>query len=76
MRTYRVRIRRVATIVLERAYDLDEDNPDAAVELAIKHAQYSDPRESDWEEPDRFMDCHLEWAPDLNHDCYLVEEIE
>jgi len=76
MSTYRVKIRRVATIILERSYDLDENNSEAAVELAIKHAQHSDPRDSEWQEPDRIMDCHLEWAPDLNHDCYTVAEVE
>lgn len=75
MPTYRVKVRRVATIVLERAYDLDEESPDAAAKLAIEHARDSDPR-NEWAEPEKLMDCHLEWAPDLNHDCYLVEEVK
>ena len=52
-----------------------EESPDAAAKLAIEHEQDSDPR-SEWAEPEKLMDCHLEWAPDLNHDCYLAEEVE
>lgn len=76
MRTYRVKVRRTAVILLEQEFDFDADSPWRAMLLAEKCIENSEPRDSEWQEPERLMDCCFEWTPEWPRDAYSVEEIE
>ena len=76
MPTYRVKVRRVATILLEQEFDFDADSPWRAMLRAEECIKNSEPRDSEWQEPERLMDCRFEWTPDWPRDAYSVEEVK
>ena len=74
MPTYRVKVRRVATITMERMFEGEEaDTPEQAVAAVVDVAGSEWPWQEGWYEPDGYG-LNMEWTSEPT--LHSVEEIE